>query len=100
MIRHIVMFRFSEQAEGRTKSENLMIAKDMLDKLLGVVPTLKASKVSLNGGASATNFDLVLESDFDSYDALAEYIIHPAHKAVGEFMKKVRIDRACVDYEY
>ena len=99
MVRHIVMFRFAENADGKPKKENLIIAKDMLDKLLGVVPTLKASKVSINTGAAPTNFDLVLESDFDSLESLDEYIVHPAHKAVGEFIKKVRIDRACVDYE-
>lgn len=100
MIKHIVMFRFMEEAEKRTKAENLTIAKDMLDKLVGVVPTLLSSSVNINTGTNPTNFDLVLESDFETYDALSEYIVHPAHKAVGEFMKKVRIDRACVDYEY
>lgn len=100
MVKHIVMFRFLEQAEGRSKSENVQIAKNMLEKLQGVVPTLKASKVSVNSGSNPTNYDLVLEADYDSYADLAEYIVHPAHKAVGEFMKKVRLDRACVDYEY
>lgn len=100
MVKHIVMFRFAENAEGRTKAENLEIAKQMLEKLQGVVPTLKASNVNINGGSNPSNYDLVLEADYDSYEALSEYIVHPAHKAVGEFMKKVRIDRACVDYEY
>lgn len=39
MIRHIVMFQFKEEAEGRTKVENLQIAKSMLESLVGVVPT-------------------------------------------------------------
>ena len=100
MVKHIVMFRFMEQADGKTKQENLVIAKDMLDKLLGVVPTLKSAEVNINSGSNPTNYDLVLVSDFDNYTALEEYIVHPAHKAVGEFMRKVRLDRACVDYEY
>ena len=100
MVKHIVMFRFMEQAEGKSKQENLTIAKDMLDKLLGVVPSLKSAEVSINTGSPPTNYDLVLVSDFESYTALNEYIVHPAHKAVDEFIKKVRLDRACVDYEY
>lgn len=100
MVKHIVMFRFMENAEGRTKAENVEIAKNMLVKLQGVVPTLVSSKISVNNGTNPTNYDLVLEADYNSYEDLAEYIVHPAHKAVGEFMKKVRLDRACVDYEY
>lgn len=101
MVKHIVMFKFMEQAEGRTKLENANIAKDMLVALQGVVPTLKSSKVTLNDAkADNTNYDLVLEADFEDFDALHEYIIHPEHKKVGVFMKGVRESRACVDYEY
>jgi hypothetical protein len=89
-----------EKAEGRTKAENLEIAKNMLIKLQGVVPTLISSTVNINTGTNPTNYDLVLEADYNSYEDLQKYIVHPAHKAVGEFMKKVRLDRACVDYEY
>ena len=100
MVKHIVMFRFMEQADGRSKAENIQIAKNMLEKLQGVVPTLKSSEVQVNDGSNPTNYDLILIADYDNYSDLAEYIVHPAHKAVGEFMKKVRLDRACVDYEY
>lgn len=100
MVKHIVMFRFMEQADGRSKADNLQIAKSMLEKLQGVVPTLKSSHVYLNDGTNKTNYDLVLISEYDSYEALDEYIVHPAHKAVGEFIKKVRLDRACVDYQF
>lgn len=101
MVKHIVMFKFMEQAEGRTKLENANIAKDMLVALQGVVPTLKSSKVTLNDSkADNTNYDLVLEADFEDFDALNEYIVHPEHKKVGVFMRGVRESRACVDYEY
>ena len=48
MIRHIVMFQFKDEAEGRTKIENVLIAKEMLENLQGVVPTLKISYVKTN----------------------------------------------------
>lgn len=101
MIRHIVMFQFKPEADGRTKKENAAIAKEMLEKLQGVVPTLKNSYVKQNHElASEENYDLVLVSEFDSLEALQEYIVHPAHKKVGEFMSKVREKRACVDFEF
>ena len=33
MIKHIVMFKFKDEAEGKTKRENAVIAKNMLDSL-------------------------------------------------------------------
>lgn len=100
MIRHIVMFRFHEEADGRSKQANLEIAKKMLEDLMGVVPTLITMKVSLNSiQASKDNYDLVLDSEFENMEGLQEYVVHPAHKKVGEFMQKVRETRASIDFE-
>lgn len=101
MVKHIVMFKFKEAALGRSRQENVMMTKNMLDALQGVVPTLIRSKVSVNDkDADQTNYDLVLEADFESFETLQEYIGHPEHKKVGEFMRPLRESRACVDYEY
>ncbi len=101
MVKHIVMFKFLENACGRTKAENVNIAANMLKDLQGKVPTLVASEVNINSeSASNTNYDLVLVCDYNDWQGLEEYIVHPLHKAVGEFMKDVRESRACVDYEY
>lgn len=101
MVKHIVMFKFKEEAEGRSKKENVKMTKDMLEALQGVVPTLVSSKVSTNDDkADDTNYDLILEADFESFEKLNEYIVHPEHKKVGVFMRPLRESRACVDYEY
>ncbi|MBQ6808735.1 MAG: Dabb family protein [Bacillota bacterium] len=100
MIRHIVMFKFMEEAEGRSKQENLDIARGMLEKLQGTVPTLKASEIHYNHkDAAESNYDMILISDFDDLEGLNSYIVHPDHKAVGAFMKGVRESRTCVDFE-
>jgi len=101
IIRHIVMFRFHEEADGRTKAENLAIAKKMLEDLQGVVPTLISSQVSLaHEEQNPANYDLVLVAEYESMEALEAYRVHPAHQEVGRFMAKVRDLRACIDFEY
>ena len=101
MVKHIVMFKFLEEAHGKTGKENAEIAMNMLLDLQGKIPELVASTVRLNEEcADKTNYDLVLVSDFNSWDDLRKYIVHPLHKAVGAFMKDVRESRSCVDYEY
>lgn len=100
MIRHVVMFKFKEEAEGRSKAENLAITKAMLEALPAKIDLIRASTVSINSpDADQSNYDLCLVADFDSFEDLAAYIVHPDHKAVGAFMRPVRLDRACVDFE-
>lgn len=101
MIRHIVMFKFKDFADGRDKAANLQIAKEKLEALQGVVPTLLRSVVKTGApGSAESNYDLVLVAEYADMDALNAYIVHPAHKKVGEFMREVRESRACIDFEF
>lgn len=98
MIRHIVMFTFKEEAAGKSKRENVLATKEMLEALPARIPQIRESRVLLNGkGANPENADLILISDFDSFEALNEYIVHPDHKAVGTFMRPLRESRAAID---
>ncbi|MBQ9848337.1 MAG: Dabb family protein [Clostridia bacterium] len=101
MVKHIVMFSFLPEAEGRTKKENAAIAAEMLSELQGKIPSLIKSEVHLNSdSADQSNFDLVLVSEHEDWSGLREYAVHPLHVKVGEFIKKVRESRSCVDYEF
>lgn len=99
MIRHIVLFKFLEEADGRSREENVRLTAEKLRALQGVVPTLLRSKVHTGvAGAAASNADLLLISDFSDLESLNEYIRHPAHIAVGDFMRPLRESRTCIDY--
>ena len=98
MIRHIVMFKFKEEAEGRSKKENVLLTKEMLESLPEKIPQILNSEVYFNTeGANSENADLILISDFESLESLNEYIVHPDHKAVGAFMSPLRKSRAGID---
>ena len=100
MVRHIVMFRFKEEADGRSKAENVAITKSMLDALPDKIDWILASTTAVGADAQAEdNCDLLLISDFASFDDLHRYIVHPDHKAVGAFMRPVRLSRSCIDVE-
>ena len=101
MIRHVCMFEFLDEAEGRTREENVEITKAMLEALPSKICWIRASEVHLkSANAPAGNWDLILISDFDSFDDLERYRVHPDHVAVGTFMRPVRRARACVDFEF
>lgn len=99
MIRHIVMFKFKEEADGKSKMENVLATKAMLEALPAKIPQILASRVEIGTeGANPENADLILISDFESLETLNEYIVHPDHKAVGAFMRPLRESRAGIDF--
>lgn len=98
MIRHIVMFRFKEEAGGKSREENVLATKAMLDALPEKIPQILHSKTYVNAeGADPENAHLILISEFESLKALEEYLVHPDHKAVGAFMRPLRESRAGID---
>jgi len=101
MIKHIVIFKLKEEAEGSSREENKMIFKGMLEALVGVVPGIKLLEVGIKGANSPEdNADLVLTTEFASWDDLKAYQVHPEHQKVVAFVKKVVESRSVVDYEF
>ncbi len=99
MIRHVVMFKFLPEADGRTKEENVKETASRLRALPALIPEILHSEVHIGAeGANPANCDLLLISDFESLDTLATYINHPAHRAIGAFMRPLRESRAAVDF--
>lgn len=100
MIRHVVIFEFHKEAEGKSAIQNAVIAKDKLLALQEKIPCIRHMEVGINDGeADETNDTLCLTVDFDSFDDLRTYAGHEAHLEVAAFIGKVRLSRACVDYE-
>ena len=100
MIRHIVMFSLLDEAEGRTKEENLAEAAKRAETLRTKIPSLKNYSVVTNSPeADTTNYDIALICDFDYMNGLNEYQNHPDHKEFGKFICAVRKSRACIDFE-
>lgn len=99
MIRHVVMFHYKEEAEGSARADNVMKSKELLEGLVGKVPEIKWLHVGINDEeAPDSNYQLVLTVDVDTIADLSAYQVHPDHKAVAAFIKKVVDGRACVDY--
>lgn len=101
MIKHIVIFKLKETAEGNSREENKQIFKGMLEALVGVVPGIEMMEVGLKGEKSPEdNADVVLTTEFKTWEALKAYAVHPEHLKVVDFVKKVIEGRSVVDYEF
>lgn len=102
MIQHIVLFKFKETANGKTKAENLLEAKERMLAMRGKIPEIVEMEVYLSApGAAPSNYDYALVSKFRNMEELDAYQKHPLHVAFGNFIKELREPdgRACVDFE-
>ncbi|MFI3257290.1 MAG: Dabb family protein [Spirochaetales bacterium] len=93
MIKHIVMFKFKENAH-----ENAQKLKEMALALYGKIPALRSIDIGINEKPSDAAQDLVLTGEFDDFDGLQEYAVHPEHQKVLEFIKAHTSERHVVDY--
>ncbi len=96
MIKHIVFWQLKDEAEGNTKLENAKIIKERLESLNGKIDGLLSLEVGINENGG--DYDAALVSDFESMEALKAYAVNPLHVEVQDFVAKVRIARAAVDY--
>lgn len=99
MIKHLVMFKFKEEAEGCTRKENMQTAKKMLENLEEKIPQIQYLKVSTMIVAGTSSFDLVLDTSFNNVEDLDIYQNQEDHMVVKGFMKKVVDKREMIDYE-
>jgi len=89
------MFQFKEEH----KQANMIQAKQMLENLMGVVPTLKSIDVGVNFSTQERAMDLSIITTFESKEGLEAYALHPEHLKVVEFIKRVVDYSKVVDYE-
>ena len=99
MIKHIVMWKLKEEAEGAGRAANALEMKRRLDACATIVPGIIAFEVTLAQSDLEATYDVVLYSEFADRAALAAYIAHPVHQAVVPFIGAIREARQCMDYE-
>ena len=98
MLKHIVLWKFKEEAEGQSAAANISVVKQKLENLNGKIPEILSIQVRANTYPFAGNYDAVLIAEFESEEALKTYQANPLHEEAAAFVKKVTEVRAAVDY--
>ncbi|MBN1595128.1 Dabb family protein [candidate division FCPU426 bacterium] len=98
MIKHIVMWKLREHAEGADKTVNAEKMLGLLENLEEIIPAVRNSEIGTNVPSPQTTHDIVLNLEFRTLADLEAYQQHPEHQKTAEFIKKVTVDRVAVDY--
>jgi len=100
MIKHIVLWKLKDHAEGKTRRENALQLKKELEKLNGTIPGLIHLEVGININVEGDDdSDVILYSEFENMDALEKYYPHPEHVKIKPFAQAIRSERRVIDYE-
>lgn len=98
MLKHIVMWKLLDHAEGSSKTENALIMKGMLEALKDMIPEIETMEVGININPSDAAYDVSLYSEFKDKARFIVYQKHPDHLEVAEFVKQISSHRSVVDY--
>ena len=97
MIKHVILWKIKEDLPQ--KESHKLLAKQALEGLKGKIDGLLDITVNTSP-LPTSNCDMMLDSSFESFEALKAYAIHPLHQAAAEnFVLPITCERVCMDYE-
>lgn len=100
MVKHVILWTLKDMPDSEKEAVKADIKKGLED-LKGKIPGLVDIKVNTENRLQSSNADLMLDSTFESEEALKGYAKHPLHVAVAD--EKVRpftANRSCLDFEF
>lgn len=99
MIKHIILLKLKDSAEGKTKAENATMLKRELESLASKIKEIRKLEVGINFNTGQDAYDLGLMSEFANKNYLDAYQNHPEHQRVAAILRRLRDYRIVVDYE-
>ncbi|MBQ2533429.1 MAG: Dabb family protein [Lachnospiraceae bacterium] len=99
MVKHVILWTLKDELSAEEKQQVKAGIKEGLEGLAGKIPGMTEIHVYTNG-LETSNADLMLDSTFESFEALKGYAVHPDHVAVADgAVRPYTKLRSCLDFE-
>ena len=96
MIRHVVMFKFRDDADEAQRQA----VHDAIATMPEATGVTEAYTIGPDLGLAEGNFDFVVVGDFTDQDAYLTYRDHPEHqRIVFDIIRSAITDRAAIQFE-
>ena len=95
MIKRFFLWNFQE---GKGSEEDKLKIKNGLESLKNKIPGIVEIEV-ITKPIAGSNAEIMLNSTFESIEALNNYQVHEEHVKVATFVRSVTCNRMCMDYE-
>ena len=99
MFHHIVIWKFKDSANGKSKAENIEICRSSLQSLVAKIPQIKQLRIGVDQLQTKASYDMILLTEFNSLEDFYVYRDHPDHLEAAKYISSCVEDRACIDYE-
>ena len=100
MIKHIIMFKFTDIKNDIDKLEKATKMKASFSPLQSKIDIVKSYEIGINSKGTNFSYDIVMISEYKSWEDLETYIKHPEHKKAIITCADIKKEKAVVDYEY
>lgn len=98
MVKHMIIWKLKEEFSEDEKKEIKKNIKEGLEGLVGKIPGLLEMNIITEILPSSSG-DLMMDSTFESEEALKGYSKHPEHVKVADGKVRPNVAaRSCVDY--
>ena len=99
MVKHVILWTLKDELSADEKQQVKAGIKSGLEGLQGKIPGMTEIHVYTNG-LETSNADVMLDSTFESFEALKGYAVHPDHVAVADgAVRPYTKIRSCLDFE-
>jgi hypothetical protein len=99
MIQHVVMWRLQDDAKRTHMAELTEQLQALETAMRTAVPGLLRLHITGNRTEVPDAADILLYSEFESWQALQSYEVHPLHLQLRGLILPLRSERRVVDYE-
>lgn len=94
------MFKFTDvlnDSDSLSKAEKMKSSFGQMKSLISVV---KSYDVKINMKKTDFSYDVVIISEYDSWEDLDTYLNHTEHKKAIAMCKDIKKEKAVIDYEF
>lgn len=97
MVKHIILWKLKESLTEEEKTAARAEAKRRLEALNGKIDGMISLKV-ITDRLPSSNADMMLDSEFETVEALAGYQTNPLHVEAATYVRSVVEARLCLDF--
>ena len=95
MVKHIILWKLKDEFNNGVVKDEM---KKNLEALVGKIHGLIEMKIQIDN-LESSNADVMLDSTFESEEALKAYAVHPEHvKVADEKVRPYTKNRVCMDF--
>ncbi len=100
MIKHIIMFKITDALNEEDRMKKALQMQNIFGDLKNKIECIHSYEVGINLRNTPFSYDVVINSEFATWEDLENYVKHPEHQKAIALNASIKKEKAIVDYEF